>query len=235
MKLYNFLLLFICIFGKVSADELVLPYSYIVASDSRFFYFKMIVDRPNEPSSYFGGDGFFGEAYSISSTGEDSLLWRTEGWYSFKVYLSNNGKYLVRTGLWPGQPIKTADLAFAFYENGKLIKSYSTVDLIKNKEEVEYSVSHYEFKRKVEFDSFTNQLKLYTTDNYVYTFSIFTGDIIALEKESNYKIITRALSNSYLSFSHFSTAILVGFIGGFAFCFLSHRFISAYKSKKQKA
>jgi hypothetical protein len=74
------------------------------------------------------------------------LLWKTAGWYSFSVFLSRDGRHLIRIGNWPqGDRPKSDDLAIAFYDSGSLVKSYSTLDLLKDPSVVPKSVSHYQF------------------------------------------------------------------------------------------
>ena len=60
-------------------------------------------------------DGF-GIAYRIRDNGSDVELWRTAGWYSTEVFLSNDGDYLAVIGPWNGgsEP-KKKDFAVAFY------------------------------------------------------------------------------------------------------------------------
>ena len=84
-----------------------------------------------------------GIAYRVRQDGTDEELWRTEGWYSFEVYLSFDGNYLVAMGPWSeGREPKKEDLAVAFYAKGKLLKQYSTTDLVRDKRKVVQSVSH---------------------------------------------------------------------------------------------
>jgi TonB family protein len=86
------------------------------------------------------------------------------------------------------------DLAVAFYDNGKLLEEYSTLDLVEDKTKVQSSVSHYvwladqvEARRPgvspripephPELD-YANKFRLKTCDGISYTFDASTGKII---------------------------------------------------------
>ena len=185
----KYLFLLITILGvaasNVDADSPRTPYPYIVTSAHGGVYFRM-VPRPGRSS-----DGF-GIAYRIRDDGSDEELWRTQGWYSTEVFLSNDGEFLVAMGPWNGgtEPRKE-DLAVAFYREGKVIKHYSTADLIKDKSKVMKSLSHYTWlardaemisgsKRdpEAELRVFSNNtFRLKTCDGLVYLFDMTTGEI----------------------------------------------------------
>jgi hypothetical protein len=107
-------------------------------------------------------------------------MWRTSGWYSYQTYISRDGKYLVRLGNWPrGEGPSEKHLGIAFYKKGKLLKSYSTRELIKNVSLVPRSASHYRFLKEVEgFDPPTSlQFVIKTVDNVRYVFDVQNGEI----------------------------------------------------------
>jgi hypothetical protein len=161
---------------------------YIVTAGHGNVYFRMFPrSRPGNHS-----DGF-GIAYRIRDNGSDVELWRTQGWYSTEVFLSNDGDFLVAIGPWNGghEPRKE-DLALAFYREGKLIKQHSTADLVKDKSKVSKSLSHYTWlardaelmKSYNERDSEAelrvlpnNTFRLKTCDGLVYLFDMTTGEI----------------------------------------------------------
>jgi hypothetical protein len=123
----------------VDADSPRRPLPYVVTAGDGIVYFRMF-PRPRQGNH---SDGF-GIAYRIRDDGGDVVLWRTQGWYSTEVFLSHDGYSLVAMGPWNGgsQPTKE-DLALAFYRQGKLIKQYSTADLVKDNSKVTRSLSHY--------------------------------------------------------------------------------------------
>lgn len=143
------------------------------------YYFKMI---PHTPYDRKKGSGIL---YAVRSKGADKILWRVKGWYASRVYISYNGLYLVRLGNWQrGHAPSHKHIGIAFYKKGKLMRKYSTKDLIKNFSAVQPSVSHYQFlKQVIGFESgFSYRFKIRTIDNIEYTFNVSTGEIINEKK-----------------------------------------------------
>jgi uncharacterized protein YecT (DUF1311 family) len=128
----------------------------------------------------------YGEAYRIASVGglvgfEKELLWRTDGWYSFKTFISNDGRNLVRIGPWASLP-QTEELAVAFYRDGIEQRRYVVSDLIENADAVERSVSHYNWeKRDSTFPRLlaNGRFQLRTVENRTITFDVATGEILS--------------------------------------------------------
>jgi len=147
-------------------DEEIAPYTYTIYSSNKDYSFKM-----NSDSS--------GIAYQIRNTRYKKEMWKTNGWYSFQTFITDDGKYLIRLGNWPrGESPSEKDLAIAFYNKGKLIKSYSTRELIKNDSLVVVTVSHYMFmKDEPSLTDYYFQLK--TIDEIVYEFDVRTGEILS--------------------------------------------------------
>jgi hypothetical protein len=78
---------------NVYADSPRTHFPYIVTAGNGIVYFRMF-PRPR-PSNYSDG---YGIAYRIRDNGSDLELWRTAGWYSTEVFLSNDGAYLAVIG-----------------------------------------------------------------------------------------------------------------------------------------
>lgn len=102
-------------------------------------------------------------------------IW-TVDWYG-SVYLLGDGEHLIRRGPWhrtweSGKDTQFDGLAVAFYKNGIEAAKYSVDDLVKDKEAIKYSVSHYEWRIKQEFDKVTGLLYIETVDHLAYTFDI---------------------------------------------------------------
>ncbi len=136
----------------------------------------------------------FGVAYRLDSDGNLNELYRTKGWYAFQVYLSPSGRYLVRMGPWNrGRRPDKDDLALAIYDNGILLKSYSTADLVKDHDKVEASVSHYSWQASSLIDNgqysagerfkmipnlgYNSLFEIHTIDGWTYTFDVTNGQI----------------------------------------------------------
>lgn len=165
------------------ADFESAPYPYIETSASRSVFFKMV---PAE--THWNGKELltkreaFGVAYRIEEEGGFKELWKTQGWYAFKVYVMNDGKNLVRIGPWACDKEKHTDLAIAFYKEGKLLKSHRVCDLIRDTDSLEYSVSHYWWRKSLLTESDSAQIRgrvyLNMLDDTGYTFDVETGEIL---------------------------------------------------------
>lgn len=130
-----------------------------------------------------------GIAYKLDDGGKMKELYRTDGWYSFQVYISRDGQYLARMGPWSvGHEPEEKDLAVAFYKGGKLLKEYSTKDLIKDPSKLLISVSHYmwlahenltaeEKGPEPSMNDYFEKFELHTIDGWTYVFDITNGEI----------------------------------------------------------
>lgn len=123
-----------------------------------------------------------GIMYEVTDTEHNKEIWKVEGWYAFKTFITNDGQYLIRIGNWPrGDKPSEDDLAIAFYEKDKLMKSYSTRELIKGDSLVPISVSHYEFMKEQPYlDGF--RIILITVDGIAYKFDVTNGLILSSDK-----------------------------------------------------
>lgn len=156
------------------ADSQAAPYAKATVSWNGRFVFIAVPDDGDS----LGGSGV---CYEVMKTGELKKMWSIAGWYSYLSFLSNDGQYLIRVSDWPtGNTPSSDDLAIAFYRKGLLLRSYSTLDLVRDPEKVSKSVSHYEFLRDADFvvPEHLNQFRLRTMDDIAYVFDIRTGDIV---------------------------------------------------------
>jgi hypothetical protein len=161
----------------VLADSPAAPEAYIATSSSGRYTFHM-----------FPANEDYGVAYEIKPSGGLKELWRIKGWYSFKVFLADDGSHLVRMGPWNfGSDPASDHLAVAFYRDGKLLKSYSTAELVKDHSRVRRSSSHYQWLNEREMGAegpqldWNGQFNLTTADGINYRFDVTTGEIKATE------------------------------------------------------
>lgn len=101
------------------------------------------------PSGLFGTKGV---TKILVAKPEQDVLLHSYDWYSPQIYLStcNQKTSLVRFGPWhSGFAANTNDLALAFYSDGQLLKSFSTIEVTGRAANVSTSVSHYEWCRSV--------------------------------------------------------------------------------------
>ena len=170
------------------ADSPAMPTPKVTTSNSGAYYFKMIPTRYRyENSKYIEESKAFGKAYRLNDSGEGEELWSVSGWYAFRVFISDDGEYLVRMGNWAvGYEPDKDDLAVAFYHLGSEIRKYSTLDLIVDKSNVQKSVSHYFWLDNDEsypkLSWYGHMFELKTIEGKVIQFNISTGDIV--EKQS---------------------------------------------------
>lgn len=163
-----------------AADSPAMPTPYVTANGN--IYFMML---PSQSGSGFRYDGSWdgsGVAYRLARDGTSEELWRTEGWYAFATHISRDGHFLVREGDWAfGSGPDTTHLGVAFYKDGKLLKRYSTADLIKDKNNVSQSVSHYRWRSYeggYPYLRYDNRFFLRTIEDVFFVFDITTGELI---------------------------------------------------------
>jgi len=123
-------------------------------------------------------------------TNDKDVLEHTYNWYSPQVYLSGASEKtsVVRFGPWSsGHRANTNDLALAFYYDGRLLKSYSTLDIAGKTNNVSNSVSHYTWCQRVSgygyiVSASTNFLiygfALKTNDGRTLCFNVTTGELV---------------------------------------------------------
>jgi hypothetical protein len=102
---------------------------------------------------FFKGVGVSaGYVGSRRSEKDQDVLEHTYGWYATQVYVSGASEKtsVVRMGPWiRGREASAHDLALAFYYDGQLLKSYSTLDMAGRPDNVKASVSHYGWCQQV--------------------------------------------------------------------------------------
>jgi len=95
------------------ADEQSDPYPYVTTSLFGDYYFKMIPIPEEDGYDHRKMNGF-GICFRVLPLREDEVLWKTTGWYAFRIYLSGDGKFLIRMGDWPiGHELSDAHMALA--------------------------------------------------------------------------------------------------------------------------
>ena len=176
---------------KGLADSPAAPRPWVATSERGDFFFKMVPPKwKEEGDSYAVEREPFGITYEISEDGEFNEVWRTEGWYTFEGYLSEDGRYFVRFGPWASDQENHTDLAIAFYDRGKLLKEYQVKELIKKSDLLEDSVSHYVWRPVIQSKPngfYGGTFHLVMIDKTTYSFDYETGEIIIREKDKKAK------------------------------------------------
>jgi hypothetical protein len=174
--------------GAVLADSPAEPTPQITTSRSKTFFFTMAPPKYKDVGETYWKliREPFGAAFELREDGTFRELWTVKGWYAFEVFLSDDGRYLVRMGDWPtGERPSKDHLAVAFYDRGKLLAQYSTADLVKDPTKVLRSVSHYVWLHggvtsqgePPHYSDANNTFHLKTIDGIEYTFDATTGKI----------------------------------------------------------
>lgn len=179
-------LLTLCWFSSiVVADSPAMASEKIFTSPNQRYFFTMIPQGTNDADDQ---PGAWGKAYQLQPDGDFTMLWKVSGWYAHQVYLSNDGMYLVRIGNWAnGCELSDAQLAVAFYKQGQLLRQYSTKDLIKQKNSIRCSVSHYQWRAEIEepqWLGYDNDFYLTTIEGVEYRFSLTSGEILSQSSNS---------------------------------------------------
>ncbi len=126
-----------CLFAALAfnlpAEE---PAAFIAASRSGTSFFKMVPGVAQRPAS--------GAAYTVLGDGSFKEIWQVSGWYAREVFISDDGRTLVRVmPLHPGRTPTKSDLALAFYRDGELVREYHTAELVKDAQQTKFGREGY--------------------------------------------------------------------------------------------
>lgn len=178
MKTVSFLLIFvIATFGLINlafGSGMRLPHDYQIEVDDAKYVFVMLAtgeygQQKKEIRSLYKLSGLY-----LKSDPREPF-W-TIDWYAYAVYVSSDGKHLVRMGR--GNHGYGFALATAFYNEGKLVKEYLIKQLVADPLSLPTSTAGVHWIGKVEFDDHKKILKLKTRSNEKYVFNIKTGAMI---------------------------------------------------------
>lgn len=187
-KLHNCLFLaavIVALCARASiADSEMPPEAYKVVTNNGKYVFVM---HPTENSFLDGKSVGLKMLYPVSGlyTNDDkrTLLWSVD-WYSFQVYVSSDGRHVIRIGDWPqGSPRDegaSKQLAIAFYDKGVLKKEYLIRDLIQKPEELPGSVSHFMWliRGGVVYNDKEGTIDIATEDDQYFIFDL-AGNIVS--------------------------------------------------------
>ena len=165
--------------APVRADEEAANAPHVAVDVSGRCYAKSV---PAEPYGTSGSTSVYRVGF-----GADGLI-LTYPWYSPRIYVQCNtpgvplGISIVQFGPWArGSQASTSHLAIAFHANGRLLRSYSTLDIAGTPDNVSASVSHYQVFGEVEgfvYDGAVPVFRLHTTDGRRLTFEPATGNLL---------------------------------------------------------
>jgi len=193
-----FVLLFLTTFFvlRVAADKPSTPCNYIELSGDQQSVFVMLAPEA-ERECLSQGEPRKSEAVLLRKKyGRSGLyriddprnpLWTVE-WYAYGVFLSQDGKYLVRQGPWASNE---NDEAVSFFSDGVLLRSYKVKEIVRSVPDLPHSVSHFQWVKNWKLNAANNTLEIETMENQQILFDITNGGILSDRQASN-----RSIENS---------------------------------------
>ena len=187
----QFWLLYVSIFGFLfvfdlgtlcRGDEEAANRIYVTSSQYGQFYAKSI------PHEAYGLKGIT----RVYRVGEEDILIQTYDWYSPQIFLEgfagSQTVYVVQMGPWHrGHQASNDHHAVAFYKKDKLLKKYSTLDVVGMEDNVSRSVSHYTVFNKIYGfrRPFGDQLvfDVETHEGHLISFDAETGHLLTKDEE----------------------------------------------------
>ena len=140
------------------------------------------------PAEEFSATNGVTKIYRVGK--DQDVLEHTYNWYTRLIYLSGASEKtsVVRFGSsYSGHEANTNDLALAFYYDGRLLKSYSTLDIAGKPDNVSTSVSHYswaegirgyDYIRSASAKHLIYGFALKTKDGRTLCFDVKTGELV---------------------------------------------------------
>jgi len=106
-----------------------------------------------------------------------NAIW-TADWYSFRVLISPDGKYVIRMGPWASS---ISNEAFSFLADGKTVKTYSVSEIIRYPSTLPSSVSHFEWEKNSSVNFASGTFEVATLEGGSFTFKVENGEILKQE------------------------------------------------------
>lgn len=175
-----------CLASIVQADSEAEPYAYVTSAGRGKYFASVVPPFVKEPDWNVVLRKPYIAINECQNDGSFKELWRIKDFYSFRVFLSWDAKFLVVIGPWNvGDKPSKEDIALSFYKEGKWMRDFSTAEIIDDPAKVSVSVSHYEWQdysdpRYPRLEDYLFEIK--TTEGRVVAFGM-TDDGIAMSKE----------------------------------------------------
>jgi len=167
------------------ADSPIPPYTRATTSGGGTAVFVMV---PKLENGYFRPDQSSGTMYLVGDDGSLTKQWSVSGWFSHDVFLTNDGAYLVRFGPWNlGAHPRKEDLALSFYKAGKLLRSYSTAEMVSDPKAVRVTTGHYEWRSDEAPYIDRNEFWLTTIEGRFFVFDLESGAITTIREPAKEK------------------------------------------------
>jgi len=158
------------------ADSPAPNMEHVVYSANHQFSIRMTPGPEEGWGGYGAGEGIVSR---IDQEGHGEELWKVN-FYAAQPMLANDGRHMIVFGPWASE---LSDLAVSFYEEGKLLRSYTVGDLVEDPARLERTVSHFFWRSNTGGDAASfaasgKELHLKLIDGTQYIFDINSGQIL---------------------------------------------------------
>jgi len=141
------LLVFCCLVSVAWADLPLPPYAYVAVNADGKYFASVVPPLAKGPDWHVILRKPYIALHQCQEDGSFKELWRIGNVYSFGVYLTVDAEFLIVMGSWnEGDRPSKEDVALSFYRDGKLIREFSTAEVIDDPKKVSVSVSHYDWR-----------------------------------------------------------------------------------------
>jgi hypothetical protein len=159
------------------ADSPALPMPQVIASLGNRYYLKVV------PQDSYAGGAFDAAVYKVTevSGGQDTLLYRVNGWGEGGALLWSDGSKIARTGPWTLSTISPRyALAVAFYDEGRVVAQYAIADLMQDLGCIQKSTNHYMWGDGLKWarNDASAEVEIDTYDGLAIVFDIRTGALL---------------------------------------------------------
>jgi len=184
MRLHLLVLLAIVI-PTAKADSPATPFAFVTAAPEGRFFLSMAPPLSKEPDWHIILRKPYAALFEPQDDGSFKEIWRIDNFYSFRVFLTWDGRHMVALGPWnSGNKTNSKDIALSFFTDGKLSRIYSTADLLDDPHAVKASTSHYQWRDETDrsyprLHAYLFEIK--TVEGYVCSFSM-EGEFNGKEK-----------------------------------------------------
>lgn len=120
-----------------------------------------------------------------SAKDSDHPLWTVSD-YSYRVFLSSDGRYLVHTGPWAHSD---SDEAVEFFDQGKLVRRYSVGELFWTSLLFPHTVSHFNYFKGESYDDARKEYTLTSVNADKIVFDVETGKIKSSSRPTLWKTV----------------------------------------------
>ncbi len=173
MRVWSSFFLVFLFSNVLLADSERMPEPLLFVSPTNQYYFKL------EPADNFRKSDARGALYKVQ-VGKDEVLYRSDGWYSFNVVVSSDGRFIARRGPWPRyDSVPEETPAVIFYDGGEISRIYYVADLIQDQSKLQKSVSHYSWGSSLRWSEPWSKdiVEIKTIEDQTIRFNIVTGEI----------------------------------------------------------